>query len=227
MIKIIFEDNHIIVVEKPVNIPVQEDSSKDADLLNILKDNIKKRDGKPGNVYLALLHRLDRPVGGVMVFAKTSKAASRLSEQFRKNEVKKSYLAIINGIPKKSEATLEHYLFKDKNVNIVKVVSRDYQGSKKAILDYQVLATNQNLSLIKVNLQTGRAHQIRVQLSTIGHPLFGDQKYSVKIAKPGEQIALWSNTLGFVHPVKKDFVQFSSTPPDKFPWNVELFKLNF
>ena len=169
MINIIYEDNHLLVVEKPVNIPVQEDNSKDLDFLNILKKNKKKRDNKPGNVYIGLIHRLDRPVGGIMVFAKTSKCASRLSKQVQNHDFKKIYYAVIMNKPKKEKDTLEDYLLKDEKNNIVKI---DKQG-KKAILDYELVDFKDNMSLVKISLKTGRSHQIRVQFSSRGYPLYG------------------------------------------------------
>lgn len=220
MIKIIYEDNHIIVVEKPVNIPVQEDRTGDKDLLTLLKEDVKQRYDKPGNVFLGLVHRLDRPVGGVMVFAKTSKAASRLSEQVRARELKKTYLAVVHGIPGKQRNRLEHCLLKDSVTNTVSVVGEDTPGAKHASLDYTVSSSADGLSLVKINLHTGRPHQIRVQFAAIGHPLYGDQKYGVNVTKQGEQIALWSYEVGFIHPTTKEELAFNSMPPTGSPWNL-------
>lgn len=214
MINIIYEDNHVLVVEKPINIPVQEDSSKDLDFLTLLKSYIKERDKKPGNVYLGLVHRLDRPVGGIMVFAKTSKCASRLSEQVRNRTLKKTYCAVVLGKLEKS-ATLKDYLSKDHKKNIVKI---DKTG-KEAILNYELIDTKNNLSLVKINLQTGRSHQIRVQFSSRGHALYGDQKYN-KSAKPKEQIALFSKSLTFIHPTTKEKLTFDLELPKTYPWNL-------
>ncbi|GAE89293.1 RluA family pseudouridine synthase [Acetivibrio straminisolvens] len=218
-IDIIFEDNHLLVVIKPVNIPTQKDESNDNDMLTLLKEDIKKRYNKPGNVYLGLVHRLDRPVGGVMVFAKTSKAASRLSDQVRTRQFKKAYLAVVHGIPVKSEGRLEDYLLKDSRSNMVSVVKEGTPGSKLAVLDYRTLGVYNDFSLIKVNLHTGRPHQIRVQLVNIGHPLYGDQKYGHRVNKPGQQIALWSNEIALVHPVLKEEKVFSCKPPAIEPWS--------
>ena len=214
MINIIYEDNHLLVVEKPVNIPVQEDDSHDLDFLTMLKDYIKKRDNKPGNVYLGLVHRLDRPVGGIMVFAKTSKCASRLSEQVRTRTLKKTYYAVVLG-KLESKGTLKDYLLKDTKTNIVKV---DKNG-KEAILDYELIDYKDNLSLVKINLKTGRSHQIRVQFSSRGHALYGDQKYN-KNAKIGEQIALFAKELELIHPTTKELMKFSLELKDKYPWNI-------
>lgn len=214
MIKIIYEDNHLLVVEKPINIPVQADDSKDLDFLTMLKNYIKIRDKKPGNVYLGLVHRLDRPVGGVMVFAKTSKCASRLSEQIRNNNFKKTYFAIVENRVE-DEGKFIDKLLKDTKKNIVKV---DEKG-KLSSLTYKLIDYKNNLSLVKIDLETGRSHQIRVQFSTHGNPLYGDQKYN-KNAKVGEQIALFSNSITFNHPITKENLTFSLDLPNRKPWNM-------
>lgn len=218
-IKIIFEDNHIIVIEKPFNIPTQEDNTGDKDIVNLLKENIKIRYKKPGNVYVGLVHRLDRPVGGLMVFAKTSKAASRLSEQIRKGTFQKFYLAIVNGILSESEGRLQNYLLKNTKDNIVSVVEKGVEGAKEAVLDYTVVSKQNDKSLVFIELHTGRSHQIRVQFSNIGHPLVGDQKYGVGINKKNQQICLWSNIIKFNHPTLKEKVEFKSIPPIFSEWS--------
>lgn len=225
-IKILHEDNHLLIVEKPVNIPVQEDRSRDEDLLTILKADIKKRYNKPGNVYLSIVHRLDRPVGGAIVFAKTSKAASRLSDQLRRRAIGRTYLAVVRGQVKQSKGRLTDYLLKDERINKVSLVSKGTKGAKKAILDYEILGKKQDLSLVKVRLQTGRPHQIRVQLQALGHPLYGDQKYGQKVNKVGEQIALWAYELSLVHPTTKEEVLVHSKPPTQFPWTEWRIKKN-
>ena len=214
MINIVYEDNHLLVVEKPVNVPVQADDSHDLDFLTMLKDYIKKRDNKPSNVYLGLVHRLDRPVGGIMVFAKTSKCASRLSEQVRTRTLKKTYYAVVLG-KLESEGTFKDYLLKDTKANIVKV---DKNG-KEAILDYELIDYKDNLSLVKINLKTGRSHQIRVQFSSRGHALYGDNKYN-KEAKVGEQIALFAKSLELIHPTTKEVMKFNLELKNKYPWNI-------
>ena len=214
MINIIYDDNHLLVIEKPINIPVQEDSSKDKDLLTMLKEYIKKRDNKPGNVYLGLIHRLDRPVGGIMVFAKTSKCASRLSEQVRNRTFKKTYYAVVEG-KVENKGTLKDYLLKDSKTNMVKV---DKKG-KEAILNYELVNYKDNLSLVKINLQTGRSHQIRVQFSSRLNPLYGDQRYNVN-AKVGEQIALFSNSITFMHPITKELKTYTLDLPNRYPFNI-------
>jgi 23S rRNA pseudouridine1911/1915/1917 synthase len=217
-IPVLFEDNHVLVVVKPVNMPTQEDHSRDPDLLSVLKADIKRRYNKPGNVYLGLVHRLDRPVGGVMVFAKTSKAASRLSDAVRTRAFRKTYLAVLHGKPKQPQGTLTHYLVKDTKTNTVRVVQPNHPEAKEAVLDYQVLDSAEGFSLTKVELHTGRPHQIRVQFAAIGCPLYGDQRYGASVNQPGQQIALWSAHLSFEHPTTKERLHFSSAPPEKHPW---------
>ena len=213
MINIIYEENHLLVVEKPINILVQEENSHDVDLLAILKNDIKKRYNKPGNVYLGLVHRLDRPVGGVMVFAKTSKAASRLSEQVRTHRLKKEYHAIVMG-KVENKGHLVDKLYKDTSKNMVVVSDK----GKEAILDYELVDYKNNLSLVKIFLKTGRSHQIRVQFSSRNHPLYGDQRYN-KNAKIGEQIALFASSLTLEHPTTKEIMTFKLPLPRRKPWN--------
>lgn len=213
--KILYEDNHIIVVVKPCNIPSNLDESNDLDMLTMIKDYIKEKYNKPGNVYLGLVHRLDRPVSGVMVYAKTSKAASRLSDSLRKNEFHKTYLAVCQGVSKPI-AHLENYLVKDSKTNMVKVTSSD--KGKLAILDYKTLQQIDDLSLVEVDLQTGRSHQIRVQLSNAKIPLWGDQRYN-KNSKVGQQIALFAYKLTFPHPTTKEMMTFVAYPNPGKPWS--------
>lgn len=210
MLKVLYEDNHIIVVIKPYNIPSQSDKTNDIDMLSLVKEYIKEKYQKPGNVYVGLVHRLDRPVGGIMVFAKTSKAASRLSESIRNKSFSKTYLAVVNGKFEKQNGVLEDYLWKDEALNMSKVVSKDKKGAKLARLTYEVLAEKNDLSLVKINLETGRHHQIRVQFSNAGHSLYGDQKYGK--GSMGKQIALWAYRLKFKHPVKDEIMKFEALP---------------
>ena len=218
--KILFEDNHLLVVEKPVNMASQADNSGDPDLLTVLKSDLKYRYGKPGQVYLGLVHRLDRPVGGVMVFAKTSKAAARLSAQIRDGEFQKTYRAVVYGTFQKKKDTLRHYLLKDTKLNKVAVVEASKAGAKEAVLDYEMLHTSGELSLVQIHLQTGRSHQIRVQFAAIAHPLFGDQKYGADYSKLGQQIALWSTQIRCKHPTQNEVITFQSLPPHEFPWSL-------
>lgn len=219
-ISILYEDNHLLLVEKPVNVPVQEDSSRDLDLLTLLKNDIKVRYQKPGNVYLGLVHRLDRPVGGAMVFAKTSKAASRLSDMIRKNVIERKYIAVVHGTPNKKKGQLVNYLHKDQEKNKVSVVASNHPNGKKAVLDFEVLESKEGLSLLSVKLQTGRPHQIRVQLSTMGNPIVGDQKYGKRLNEKGQQIALWAHSIALEHPVRKEPIQVHSFPPNRYPWDL-------
>ncbi|QGT99465.1 RNA pseudouridylate synthase, group 1 [Candidatus Syntrophocurvum alkaliphilum] len=218
-IPIIFEDNHLLVINKPPNILSQGDKTGDADILSLLKQDLKKRYNKLGNVYLGLIHRLDRPVGGVMVLAKTSKAASRLSNQIRNREFQKTYIAIVHGNTLKSKDILTHYLLKDKKTNTVSAVSKSVRQAKEAILEYEVIDKKQDFSLVKINLHTGRPHQIRVQFATIGYPLYGDQKYGVKNNNRRKQIALNSYKITFRHPTLKEVITFTSYIENQHPWD--------
>ncbi len=214
MINILYEDNHLLVVLKPVNVPVCEDSSGDYDLLNMLKDYLKEKYNKLGNVYLGLVHRLDRPVSGVMVFAKTSKAASRLSEQVRNNLLKKEYHAIVSG--KALGGEFCDKLLKDSKTNITKVS----KYGKDSSLSYELVKYNKdyNYSLVKINLKTGRSHQIRVQFSYHGFPLIGDMKYgSGEVKVP---VCLFASGLSFIHPVTKEILSFNYDLPNGKIWNL-------
>ena len=219
-LKVIYEDNHIIVVEKPVNVPSQGDKTGNVDMLTIIKDYLKEKYNKPGNVYLGLIHRLDRPVGGVMVFAKTSKAAGRLSEQVREKVFKKTYLVVVNGKMEKKQEKLEDYLLKNERSNMSKVVKEGTKNAKFASLDYEELKYNEeiNLSALKINLHTGRHHQIRVQLSSRNHSIYGDQKYGGR--GPGKQIALWAYMLKIIHPITKEEMIFKSIPEINRTWKI-------
>ncbi len=210
--KVIYEDNHIIVVEKMINVPSQADKTEDEDMLSIIKKYLKEKYNKPGNVYLGLVHRLDRPVGGVMVFAKTSKAASRLSEEVRNKTFKKEYLVLCNGKMEKEKDTLVDYLWKDEKNNRSYVVKKTKKNAKQAILDYEVLKYDkkQNLSLLKINLHTGRHHQIRVQLSSRMHAIYGDSKYHGR--GKGNPICLWAYKLTIIHPITKKEMTFETLP---------------
>jgi len=217
-INILYEDNHLLVVIKPANLPVCPDSSKDKDLLSILKEYLKEKYHKPGNVYLGLVHRLDRPVSGIMVFAKTSKAAQRLSKQINNKELKKTYYAVIIGIPKNKD-TLTDYLYKDETTNTSYVTNNN--SGKLSTLEYSIIKSNNNLSLIKINLLTGRHHQIRVQFSSRNHPLYGDHKYNKSIKKDDKSdIALIAKELSFYHPTTKKLLHFEINLPQKYPYTL-------
>lgn len=216
MISILYEDNHLLVVEKPINMLVQEDSTGDKDLLSLLKEYIKEKYHKPGNVYLGLVHRLDRVVGGVMVFARTSKAAERLSKQVQKREMKKTYYAVLCGKLQK-DGRLENYLIKDEKTNTSFV---DANG-KLSILNYQVVANKEEKTLVKIALETGRHHQIRVQFHHLGYPLYGDARYNKEYQK-GQQIALFAKELSFYHPITKELMTFSLDLPKRYPFTLFL-----
>lgn len=213
MIEILYEDNHLLVVTKPINMPVCQDSSKDPDLLNELKTYLVNKYQKKNDAYLGMVHRLDRPVSGIMVFAKTSKAASRLSEQIRTNQFIKKYLTVVEGETLAS-ATLTDKLLKDPKSNTVYV---DPKG-KESILTYTTRESINGLSLLEVTLITGRSHQIRVQLANSNHPLWGDQRYNKK-AKVKQQIALYAYYLSFYHPISKELLTFTKTPT-QIPFNL-------
>lgn len=213
-LKVYYEDNHLLVVEKPENMPTCLDESNDYDLLSLCKDYLKEKYNKPGNIYLGLVHRLDRPVGGIMVFAKTSKAASRLSKAINDKKFQKEYLAVVedNNLPEKD--ILIDNLLKDEKTNMVKV---DRRG-KKSELAYKVLKRKDGLALVHIYLKTGRSHQIRVQFSSRNHALWGDQRYNKKAIK-GQQIALHSYSISFPHPVTKEILNFKS-PITRYPFDI-------
>ncbi len=218
MLNVLYEDNHIIVVEKPFNMPTQEDESKDPDLLNMVKEYVRIKYNKPGEAYIGLVHRLDRVAGGVMVFARTSKAASRLSEQVRNRTFEKEYLTVVEGMLKNDSGELIDFLRKDNNTNTVSVVNKNANGAKEAKLRYDLLESKNGLNLLKVNLLTGRPHQIRVQFSSRQNPIYGDGKYrSSYQSKKG--IALWAYRLSFEHPTKKEVMTFELLPQAVTPWD--------
>ncbi len=215
MINILYEDNHVIVVEKPFNMPVQADSSKDLDLLSQVKSYLKEKYHKPGNVYLGLVHRLDRPVGGILVLAKTSKAASRLSMAIRDHNFQKIYLAIVHGNVKDKD-TLVDKIAKDEKTHSSYI---DEEKGKESILEYTKIAYNkeEDLSLIRINLLTGRHHQIRLQMANQGYPLYGDERYGIN---DKSQIALYAYKLTFPHPITKENLTFILMPPLKDKWTL-------
>ena len=213
-LEIIFEDNHLLVINKPAGLLSQEDHTGRPDALSLCKEYIRKRYNKPGNVFLGLLHRLDLPVSGVMVFAKTSKAASRISEQIRSRKVRKRYRAAVHGNPPPN-GVLEHHLEKDREKNMVRVVGRPTRKSKVAKLSFNTISSRETLSLIDVNLETGRAHQIRVQFAEIGSPIWGDKRYGKK--EPG-YIALHALSFKLEHPTLREKMTFFAELPDIEPW---------
>lgn len=213
-LRVLYEDNHVIVVVKEKNVLSQADNTHDIDMLTIIKKYLKEKYNKPGNVYLGLVHRLDRPVSGIMVFAKTSKAASRLSDQVRKKEIKKTYMAVVKGIIKKDEDTFVDYLLKLDNGNTI-VTTKD--KGKESVLTYKVLKRNyeKNETLVSIDLKTGRHHQIRVQFASRGYPLCGDQRYG---KSDKTQIALCAYKLEFIHPTTKQLMKFGIEKPLDTYW---------
>lgn len=212
-LNILYEDNHIIVVVKPYNVLSQGDATGDRSITDDIKDYIKVKYHKPGNVYLGLVHRLDRPVGGIMVFARSSKAASRLSKAFNEHSITKKYMAIVHGKVNEKEEIVD-YIEKDKNGN-----SFISKNGKKAILDYELLQYNKenDCSLVSISLKTGRHHQIRVQFASRGHYLLGDQRYGVLDNK---QISLFSYYLSFEHPVTHEILEFKVMPKKENYWTL-------
>ncbi|MBR3927432.1 MAG: RluA family pseudouridine synthase [Clostridia bacterium] len=216
-IPVLYEDNHLLCVEKPANLPVQADASGDMDLLNILKSFIRDKYQKPGNVYVGLVHRLDRPVGGCMVFAKTSKAAARLSAQFSDHSTEKKYYAVLQGeLSRKTEFT--DYLKQNEKTGMVVCARESDECAKKAILISDPISHKDGLTLTEVTLLTGRKHQIRVQHAIHGLSLWGDARYGG--GKSGMQIALWAHSLTFLHPTTKESLTIKSTPPMTGAWKV-------
>ena len=215
---ILYEDNHILVVLKEQNLACCPDESMDENLLDLLKEYLKNKYHKTGNVFLGLVHRLDRPTGGVMVFAKTSKAAARLSEQMRSGDFEKCYLAVLNGVPHEREGKLTNWLKKNTVNNTVYLSTQGTDGAKLAVLDYWVEEERGPVALAKIKLHTGRSHQIRVQMAGIGHPVYGDMKYGGEKAQKGK-LALWAYSLSFTHPVRKERMRFMAEPPEgEIPW---------
>ncbi|MGP1410558.1 MAG: RluA family pseudouridine synthase [Peptoanaerobacter stomatis] len=215
-LNIIYEDNHIIVVDKIAGVLSQSDDSNDMDMLTLLKRYIKEKYNKPGEVFLGLVHRLDTVTSGVMVFARTSKSASRLSEQIRQNNMKKTYLAVFEEEIKQKRGNYTDYLLKDSKKNIV-TVTKDKNKGKIAVLNYEVLNINNGRTLAKIELITGRSHQIRVQFSSRGYHIYGDAKYGAK-NKEKKAIALHSYELSFIHPTKKEEMTFICEPK-RYPFD--------
>ena len=224
---ILYEDNHIIVVLKPQNLATCPDESGDESLFDRVKEYVRVNYNKQGNVYIGLVHRLDRPTGGVMVFAKTSKAAGRLCEQMSSGDFEKKYLAVLCGALSQESGTLVNYLKKNTVNNMVYLCTQGTDGAKLASLDYRVLEQKNGLSLTEIRLHTGRSHQIRVQTAGISHPVYGDMRYGGEKAVKGN-LALWAYSLGFTHPVSKERLRFLILPPaEETPWkyfNVETLK---
>ena len=216
---VIYEDNHIIVVNKTSSEIVQGDKTGDVPLSETVKEYIKEKYAKPGNVFLGVTHRLDRPVSGLVVFAKTSKALSRLNDMFRLGEVKKTYWAIVKNRPKELEGELAHWLVRNEKQNKSYAYEKEVPNSKKAILRYKLIGHSQNYHLLEVDLQTGRHHQIRCQLAKMGCPIKGDLKYGSPRSNPDGSICLHARRVTFVHPVSKELIDLVAPLPSGNLWN--------
>ncbi|MGN1253800.1 MAG: RluA family pseudouridine synthase [Prevotella sp.] len=210
----LYEDNHIIIVYKESGEIVQGDKTGDRPLSETVKEYIKAKYHKPGNVFLGVVHRLDRPVAGLVVFARTSKALSRLNDMFRKGEVHKTYWAITHEMPPQSEGTLTHWLTRNEKQNKSYAYDHEVPGAKKAILKYKVIANSDNYHLLEIHLLTGRHHQIRCQLAAMGCPIKGDLKYGARRSNPDGSISLLSHEVEFIHPVSKEPIHVVSPLPD-------------
>lgn len=216
--EVVYEDNHLLVVNKAPGEIVQGDKTGDTPLVETLKLWLKEKYAKPGNVFCGVLHRLDRPVGGLVIFAKTSKALSRLNEMFRNGEVNKTYWAITRNLPPKEEDTLTHYITTTERNNKSYASLTEKKGSQKAVLKYRHIASTDRYHLLEVNLLTGRKHQIRVQLSAIGCPIKGDLKYGDKRSNPDGSISLMSHRIEFTHPVSGNKIDVTAPVPDDNLW---------
>lgn len=215
---VLYEDNHIIIINKAAGEIVQGDKTGDKPLSDFVKDYLKEKYNKPGNVFCGVTHRLDRPTSGVLVFAKTSKALSRLNEMFRKDSVDKIYWAIVKNRPPKTEDKLIHYLIKNEKNNKSIAYNTEKPHTKKAVMHYRLISTSQNYSLLEVNLETGRHHQIRCQLAKIGSPIKGDIKYGAERSNPDGSISLHARSISFIHPVSKLKIEITAPVPEENLW---------
>lgn len=215
---VLYEDNHIIIINKLPGKIVQGDKTGDKPLSEIVKDYLKDKYNKPGNVFCGVTHRLDRPTSGVVIFAKTSKALSRLNEMFRKDSIDKVYWAIVKNRPSKIEDKLVHYLIKDEKKNKSSAFNTEKPNTKKAVMHYKLISTSQNYSLLEVNLETGRHHQIRCQLAKIGSPIKGDLKYGAERSNPDGSISLHARSISFIHPVSKVKIEVTAPVPMDNLW---------
>ena len=221
---VVYEDNHIIVVNKTASEIVQADKTGDTPLSETVKQYLKEKYQKPGNVFLGVTHRLDRPVSGLVIFAKTSKALTRLNEMFRAGEVKKTYWAVVKNAPKESEGELVHFLVRNEKQNKSYAYDKEVPNSKKAVLDYRLIGRSENYYLLEVDLKTGRHHQIRCQLAKMGCPIKGDLKYGSPRSNPDGSICLHARRVRFVHPVSKELIELKAPLPEGDLWKgFELF----
>ena len=219
---VLFEDNHIIIINKRAGDIVQGDKTGDKPLSDVIKEYIKEKYQKPGNVFLGVVHRLDRPTSGIVLFARTSKALERLNKMLRERTIKKTYWAVVNGIPKKEENTLINYLRKNPKNNKSTVFRQETEGSKKAILHYKNIKKIDNYSLLEIDLETGRHHQIRAQLSAMGTTIKGDLKYGADKSNKDGSIHLHARKVEFSHPVTKEEITISAATPQEVLWNACL-----
>ena len=221
---VVYEDNHIIVVNKTASEIVQADKTGDTPLSETVQQYLKEKYQKPGNVFLGVTHRLDRPVSGLVIFAKTSKALTRLNEMFRAGEVKKTYWAVVKNAPKESEGELVHFLVRNEKQNKSYAYDKEVPNSKKAVLDYRLIGRSENYYLLEVDLKTGRHHQIRCQLAKMGCPIKGDLKYGSPRSNPDGSICLHARRVRFVHPVSKELIELKAPLPEGNLWKgFELF----
>lgn len=218
-LEILYEDNHLIAVNKNNNDIVQQDNTGDPSLEDRVKEYIKNKYNKPGNVFLGVCHRIDRPVSGVVLFAKTSKALVRLNKMFQESSVRKIYWAIVKNKPANESDTLVHYIDRNTQKNKSVALIKPSKSSKRAELDYEILHSSENYYLLQINLKTGRHHQIRAQLSKIGSPIKGDLKYGFDRSNPNGGISLHSRSVAFIHPVTNQQIIIEATPPDDSLWN--------
>lgn len=216
--KVVYEDNHVIIVNKDSGEIVQGDKTGDTPLSEYVKEYIKEKYHKPGNVFLGVVHRLDRPVSGLVVFARTSKALSRLNEMFRTGDVHKTYWAIVKNRPPVERGLLTHWLVRNERQNKSYAYEREVPGSKKAMLEYKVIGRSDNYTLLEIRLMTGRHHQIRCQLAAMGCPIKGDLKYGAQRSNPDGSISLMSRRVEFVHPVSKETISVEAPLPDDNLW---------
>lgn len=213
---IVYEDNHLIIVNKAPGEIVQGDKTGDTPLSELIKRYLKEKYNKPGNVFCGVVHRIDRPVGGLVIFARTSKALERLNKMLREGEIHKTYWALVEGSPKDSEAILRNYLTSDGRLNKTFVSNTSGRDAKESMLQYKIIAKGDKYSLLEVNLLTGRKHQIRAQLSHIGHPIKGDLKYGAKRSNPDGSISLLAKKISFMHPVSKELIEVEAPLPPLF-----------
>jgi len=218
-LQVLFEDNHILIVNKRAGDITQGDKTGDKPLNDVVKEYIKDKYNKPGNVFIGTVHRLDRPTSGVVIFARTSKALERLNKMLREKSIQKTYWALVKNKPKKTKDTLINFLKKDSKKNKSFVYKKEIDGSKKAILHYSVLKNLDNYTLLEIDLETGRHHQIRTQLATIGCPIKGDLKYGFARSNKDGSISLHARKIEFVHPVSKEHIKIIAPTPTDVVWN--------